>query len=163
MSSVVSQPQPIAPRWLTTIDGSPLSAEQVFEIGKGRRRLEVSDEQAKLDRIAAAADLVGDAVRQEWPVYGVTTGFGGMAHQPVPCAQAAASQNNLLSFLATGAGAPINRRHVRAAMALRANVLMQGYSGVRLEIINRLVQFVNAGATPVVRELGSIGAEASIP
>jgi phenylalanine ammonia-lyase len=162
MSSAVSQPQQVGSHRLTTIDGTPLAVEQVFEIGKGQRKLEVSRDRAKLERIAAAVDLVDDAVRQEWPVYGVTTGFGGMADQPVPCAQAAASQNNLLSFLATGAGPALSRRHVRAAMALRANVLMQGYSGVRLEIIERLVRFVNVDATPVVRELGSIGASGDL-
>ena len=162
MSSAVSQFQQVASHRRTIIDGTPLSVEQVFEIGKGQRRLEVSRDQAKLARISAAVDLVDEAVSQEWPVYGVTTGFGGMADQPVPCAQASASQNNLLSFLATGAGPAISRRHVRAAMALRANVLMQGYSGVRLEIIERLVRFVNVDATPVVRELGSIGASGDL-
>ncbi len=146
----------------TTIDGSPLDITQVAAIGRGNRELLLSSDSQLLSRIEAAAALVDHAVEEGWPVYGVTTGFGGMADQAVPCEQAAASQANLLSFLATGAGNPVDRRHVRAAMALRANVLMQGYSGVRLEIIERLVQFVNADATPLVRELGSIGASGDL-
>ncbi|MEQ8839277.1 MAG: aromatic amino acid ammonia-lyase, partial [Lacipirellulaceae bacterium] len=144
------------------IDGSPLSINQVAAIGQGHRQLQLSEDAALRERITAAAELVDHAVEKGWPVYGVTTGFGGMSNLAVPCDQAAASQQNLLSFLATGAGSPIDPRHVRAAMALRANVLMQGYSGVRLEIIQRLITYLNRGATPVVRELGSIGASGDL-
>lgn len=107
-------------------------------------------------------DLVEKAVAEGQTIYGVTTGFGGMAGIPVPRDQAAASQNNLLSFLATGAGDPIDRRHVRAAMLLRANVLAQGCSGVRFAIVERLLRFLEADAIPVVRELGSIGASGDL-
>ena len=144
------------------IDGSPLEIGQVCEIGKAKSHVVLSQDPAQLRRIEAATELVDRAVDEGWAIYGITTGFGGMSDVPVPCHLAAASQNNLLSFLATGAGQPIDRRHVRAAMALRANVLFRGYSGTRLEIIQRLVTFLNAEATPVVRELGSIGASGDL-
>ncbi len=128
------------------VNGHPLSIDQIAAIGQGHLRLQLSEDSTVLGRVSAAAELVEQAVAKGSPVYGVTTGFGGMADLAVPSDQAAASQQNLLSFLATGAGSPIEPQHVRAAMALRANVLMQGYSGVRLEIIQRLVHFVNAGA-----------------
>ena len=154
--------QRIGSRRATLIDGNPLNLDAVAAIGRGNHELLLSDDQQVRDRMDSSTALVNHAVQEGWPVYGVTTGFGGMADQAVPCEQAAALQANLLSFLATGAGAPIDRRHVRAAMALRANVLMQGYSGVRYEIVERLVRFVNADATPVVRELGSIGASGDL-
>ena len=113
-------------------------------------------------KMQASVDLVEQAVAEGQTIYGVTTGFGGMAGVPVPRDQAAASQNNLLKFLATGAGDPIDRRNVRAAMLLRANVLAQGCSGVRFEIVERLLHFLKADATPIVRELGSIGASGDL-
>ncbi len=109
-----------------------------------------------------SVDLVAAAVRENATIYGVTTGFGGMAGVSVTPADAAASQNNLLAFLATGAGSPIDGRHTRTAMLLRANVMAQGCSGVRFELVERLLKFLNAGATPVVRELGSIGASGDL-
>lgn len=154
--------QRIASHRKTTIDGSALHLAEVAAVGRGDRKLLLSDDEKLRDRIDESVALVDRAVEQGWPVYGVTTGFGGMADQAVPCDQAAASQSNLLSFLATAAGQPIDRRHVLAAMTLRANVLMQGYSGVRYEIIERLVRFVNADAVPIVRELGSIGASGDL-
>lgn len=123
-------------------------------------RIELSnDARARVDRSAQA---VQEAIQQGQVIYGVTTGFGGMATEAVPSEHATELQNNLLSFLAAGAGEPIDRRHVRGAMALRANVLLQGCSGIRYEVIERLFHFLNADAVPVVRELGSIGASGDL-
>ena len=140
----------------------PLSIREAHEVAGGRCRVSLTKDADRLRRVEDAAALVQQAVDDRWPVYGVTTGFGGMANVPVPSELAAASQDNLLTFLATGAGRAIDRRHVRAAMALRANVLLCGYSGTRLELIERLVCFLNANATPIVRELGSIGASGDL-
>ncbi len=159
---LIAEDQRVSSSPQLVIDGSPLEIGQVCEIGKATCQLSLSDDPTRIERIATAAGLVERAVDEGWAIYGVTTGFGGMADVPVPCDLAAASQNNLLSFLATGAGQPVDKRHVRAAMALRANVLFRGYSGTRLEIIQRLVHFLNSGATPVVRELGSIGASGDL-
>ncbi len=145
-----------------TIDGSPLSIAQLTAIAESRSQIQLSDCQQIRDRIAQSVSIVENAVAEGWSVYGVTTGFGSMADVPVPLEQASASQNNLLSFLATGAGNSIDVRHTRVAMALRANVLMQGCSGVRLELIQRLVDFLNNDAIPVVCELGSIGASGDL-
>ena len=114
------------------IDGSPLSVAQLTAIAKGQSQIQLSDCGEVRDRITQSVSLVEKAVAEGWSIYGVTTGFGGMADVPVPQELASASQNNLLSFLATGAGNQIDVRHTRAAMALRANVLMQGCSGVCL-------------------------------
>ncbi len=144
------------------LDGGFLRTGQVSAVALRNHKVSLTTEPSVLKKVAAATDAVKRAVENEEQVYGVTTGFGGMADKIVPRDLAAGSQNNLLSFLATGAGAPIDRRHVRAAMLLRANVLLQGRSGVRLEIIDRLVRFLQADALPVVRELGSIGASGDL-
>ncbi len=115
-----------------------------------------------LQRLNASVDAVTNAVGDEKVIYGVTTGFGGMSNNTVGCAEAAALQKNLLSFLAAAAGPEIDKQHTRGAMLLRANVLMQGKSGVRPEIIQRLVNFCQADAIPVVRQFGSIGASGDL-
>ncbi len=145
-----------------SLDGSALDLDAVHQISCQQINLTVAQDQGLVDRMQSACDLVDRATREGWSVYGVTTGFGGMADVPVPYEMSAASQNNLLAFLATGAGDPVDRRHVRAAMALRANVLLQGHSGVRLELVERLIKFLNADAIPVVRDLGSIGASGDL-
>lgn len=145
-----------------SLDGSELTLEVVAEIANRRLRPSLAVDQEVTDRVAAAANCVTAAVDSEQKIYGVTTGFGGMADQRVPRELAAASQNNLLSFLAAGAGDPLADRHVRAAMLLRACVLLKGRSGVRMELVERLIQFLQHDAVPVVRELGSIGASGDL-
>lgn len=143
------------------IDGSALHLADVAKFASARGVACCTDSTIR-DRMQASVDLVTEAVGRDEEIYGVTTGFGGMAGVSVDQDLTVASQNNLLSFLATGAGDEINRRHTRAAMLLRANVLSQGCSGVRFEIVERLLKFLAADATPVVRELGSIGASGDL-
>ncbi len=144
------------------IDGRPLSIDQVHDVAIGHRQPQLTRNSEVLRGLQDARALVDRAVDEGWCVYGITTGFGGMSDVAISGELAVASQNNLLSFLATGAGRPVDRRHVRAAMLLRANVLLQGRSGVRLEIVRRLVRFLKSGMTPVVSELGSIGASGDL-
>ncbi|MCA9110478.1 MAG: aromatic amino acid lyase [Planctomycetaceae bacterium] len=113
-------------------------------------------------RMQPSVDFVQRSVKKGRSIYGVTTGFGAMSDVPVSKADAAASQANLLAFLAAGAGVEVNARHTRLAMLLRANMLSQGHSGVRFEVVRRLIQFLNADFVPVVRQLGSIGASGDL-
>src|SRR5205823_9547957 len=92
------------------------------------------------------------------PVYGVNTGFGALAGVAIPADQLAALQLNLLRSHAAGVGDPLPVPTVRALMALRANVLAKGFSGVRLETIEALVALLNAGVHPRVPARGSVGA-----
>ncbi len=144
------------------LQGQDLGIDDVRRVAAGHCQLSITGDATVLDRMQAAEALVRQAVDEGWRVYGVTTGFGSLAEIPVPPAEAAASQANLLSFLSTGAGRPIDRAHVLATMLLRANMLLRGVSGVRLEIVERLLVFLNAGAAPVVAELGSIGASGDL-
>ncbi len=144
------------------LSGQRLRIDEVFRASRGDFRIEVTRDAEVIDRMRRAEELVGSAVESGLRVYGVTTGFGSMADIPVPGDQAEASQANLLAFLASGTGPMVEERHVRAAMVLRANMLLRGASGVRREIPDRLVRFLNAGVTPVVYELGSIGASGDL-
>ena len=156
MSKTLLEPKSLS------VSGKPLTVAEVCRVAAGTPRVALTVAADVQERLTRSVNLVAEAVAENRSIYGVTTGFGGMAGVAVDAHEAAASQQNLLSFLATGAGDAIDPAHVRAAMLLRANVLARGCSGVRPEIVQRLVQFLNAGATPVVRELGSIGASGDL-
>lgn len=113
-------------------------------------------------RVEASRRFVQQAVASGRSIYGVTSGFGGMAHLAIPPEQAEALQNNLPWFLKTGCGERLVAADVRAGMLLRANALMRGASGIRLCLIERLVLFLNAGVIPHVFALGSIGASGDL-
>ena len=142
--------------------GKKVSIPQLIAAVKQHQNIEVTIDPQAAPRVEASTAHVAAAVERSESIYGVTTGFGGMASQRIQAVNACQLQNNLLSFLAAGSGSEIDSRHTRAAMLLRANVLLQGCSGIRLEIIDRLLDFFNHNAIPTVREFGSIGASGDL-
>jgi histidine ammonia-lyase len=107
---------------------------------------------AIVERLAASTD----------PVYGVSTGFGSLANTLIPPARREELQRALLRSHAAGMGAPVEREVVRAMMLLRARTLAMGCSGVRPVIAETMLELLNRGLTPVVREHGSLGASGDL-
>jgi phenylalanine ammonia-lyase len=142
--------------------GKDLTIDEVVRVAHDGAKVRLSENKQILKNIQASCDYIQRAVQIGEPIYGVTTGFGGMAHIVVPKEDAEELQNNMPWFHKTGTGQRLSKADVRASMLLRANSLMRGVSGVRLEIIQRLEIFLNAGITPHVYELGSIGASGDL-
>lgn len=112
--------------------------------------------------INASRSFVEAAIRGDEPVYGITTGFGSLAQTMIPAGRLAELQVNLIRSHAAGMGDPVETEVVRAMMALRASTLAMGYSGVRLEVVQQLIDVLNAGIVPVVPEHGSLGASGDL-
>jgi phenylalanine ammonia-lyase len=146
---------------MITISGDGLTLAEIAAVVAGTKA-ELSRDPAVLDRIEASAQYIARAVAEGQQIYGVTTLFGGMADHVVPKEQTAELQRSVIWNLTASTGPRIPIADVRAAMLLRANSLMRGVSGLRLEIIRRLEAFLNAGAAPHVFELGSIGASGDL-
>ena len=144
------------------LDGSSLTCADVNRVARLAAPVQLSTEPAVRERVARAREMVAAAVAAGETVYGVTTGFGGMADTAIPPDLAEQLQESLLAFLHTGAGDRLPERDVRAAMLIRANSHLRGASGVRWELIERSVVLLRAGVTPVVRDLGSIGASGDL-
>lgn len=142
--------------------GEHLTIEQVVQVARHGARVQLSQDEEVLRRVSASYEYIANAVATGQRIYGVTTGFGGMAHVEITGEDTRALQHNLLWFLKAGAGKKMPIADIRAAMLLRANSLLRGASGVRLELIKRLATFLNAGVTPHVYEFGSIGASGDL-
>ncbi|MBL8665788.1 MAG: histidine ammonia-lyase [Candidatus Odyssella sp.] len=112
--------------------------------------------------IAAAAAAVEAALARHEPVYGVNTGFGKLARARIPDDQLRDLQRRLLLSHAAGVGPPLPDAVVRLVLILKANGLARGYSGVRPVVVQRLLDFANAGMLPVVPERGSVGASGDL-
>ncbi len=139
-----------------------LTIEEVVSVARYGTQVRLTDKDDILQRVQASCDYITHAVESGAPIYGVTTGFGGMANVAISREKAALLQNNLLWFLKSGSGKRLTNSDVRAAMLLRAASHMHGASGIRLELIQRIVTFLNAGVTPHVYEFGSIGASGDL-
>jgi histidine ammonia-lyase len=96
------------------------------------------------------------------PIYGINTGFGFMYKQQIPHEQLASLQEKIVMSHACGIGQEVPQEIVRIMLLLKVQSLAYGHSGVREEVIQRLVDFYNAGVLPVVYQLGSLGASGDL-
>src|SRR5690349_21434626 len=96
------------------------------------------------------------------PIYGVNTGFGALHHVTISPAQIETLQHNLVRSHACGTGDEVREDIVRLMLLVKINSLAQGYSGVRLQLVERLIYFFNNDILPVVYEEGSLGASGDL-
>src|SRR5499427_1194305 len=142
------------------LDGSSLTIEQLLAIADDREPIALSD--AARARVQASRDVVERRARSNQPAYGINTGFGSFADVKIAPDALEALQLNLLRSHAAGVGDPLPVRAVRATMALRANVLAKGYSGIRVETVEALIALLNARVHPRVPARGSVGASGDL-
>ena len=142
------------------LDGHSFTLDGLVAIAHGASRVSLTD--AARTRVRTARTVVDEYAGHEAPTYGINTGFGSFAEVKVPAADLATLQVNLLRSHAAGVGDPLPIPVVRAMLALRANVLAKGYSGVRLETLERLLELLNRRVHPVVPSRGSVGASGDL-
>jgi phenylalanine ammonia-lyase len=139
-----------------------LSLTEIEQVSRHHRVVRIDPAPEVEARVRASCRYIDTELARGAAIYGVTTGFGGMANVSIPVRDADDLQNNMLFFLKAGAGRRLPLADVRAAMLLRARSHLHGHSGLRLELIQRLVIFLNARVTPHVPEFGSIGASGDL-
>lgn len=142
------------------IDGGPLTRADVVAVARDGASVAPGPKLAQ--RMAPARDVVETAVDSGEVVYGITTGFGALASTHIGRDQTEALQYNLIRSHAAGVGEPLPDIMVRAMLLLRARTLAQGHSGVRPEIVERLIDMLNSGMLPLVPSQGSVGASGDL-
>ncbi|MGQ9558716.1 MAG: histidine ammonia-lyase [Desulfurispora sp.] len=142
------------------IDGNSLTIEQVLAVAG--QNMPVSLSVVGKANLLRARRLVEKIVEDGLTVYGVTTGFGKFSEVTVSPEECNELQKNIIMSHAGGVGRPLPREAVRAMMLLRANSLAKGYSGVRLEVVQLLLDMLNCGVHPVVPCQGSVGASGDL-
>jgi histidine ammonia-lyase len=108
-------------------------------------------------RIRAANAIVAAVVEKGIRAYGVNTGVGALSDVIIPRDQLSVLSRNILMSHAVGLGAPLEVAETRAIMVATVNNFAHGFSGLRLEVVQRIVTLLNAGCTPEVPRQGSVG------
>jgi histidine ammonia-lyase len=158
-----------------TIDGAGLTIEDVVRVARQTQPVEeIQPGAPAAQQIEASAGWVQAAVEENArrardgeparAYYGINTGFGiHAAGQPMtdPEYTRQVSRKLVMSH-ATGVGDYLDEDVIRATMLIRANTLARGRSGVRLVVINRLIQMLNRGVIPAVPRMGSLGASGDL-
>ena len=122
---------------MVLLDGSSLSLEQLLNIADRAEPVGLTPEAR--ERVRASREVVEQRARGDEPAYGINTGFGSFADIKIARGALEGLQLNLLRSHAAGVGDPLPIRTVRATMALRANVLAKGFSGISLETLEALI------------------------
>lgn len=147
---------------MTTVhlDGKSLTLQDVVNVARKGYKVEIAP--AAKEQIKECAASVSEWVKEGRVVYGITTGFGDLASVVIPRDKGRQLQENLLLSHACGYGEPYPEDVVRAIMLLRINTLTRGFSGISLETLQQMVDYLNLGIHPVVPTQGSVGASGDL-
>ena len=144
------------------LDGRQLTLECVHQVAHAKEKDIVHLSSESVHRLKASKDFVLKISQEKKAVYGITTGFGALSHKFIDHNALKDLQVNLIRSHCTGVGKSFSREITRAAMLLRANCLILGYSGVDPKAIELLLDFINYDITPLVPEKGSVGASGDL-
>ncbi len=145
------------------IDGESLSFEQVIAVayGKPSEPFVSLSEKAKTN-VNRAANAVQTLLTRGEIAYGITTGFGAFKDKIISREEVEKLQRNVVLSHAVGVGRPFETPTVRAIMLIRANTLARGFSGIRLETLELIIECLNRGVHPMIPEKGSLGASGDL-
>ncbi|HID53985.1 MAG TPA: histidine ammonia-lyase, partial [Anaerolineae bacterium] len=141
------------------ISGNELEVDDVVAVANGRP-VQLSPD--ALPKIQQSRRAVEQLVADGEVVYGITTGFGRFKDKIISADQVAQLQVNLVRSHAVGVGPDLPPEVVRAMMLARANTLALGHSGVRVAVIQLLLEMLNRGVHPRVPAQGSLGASGDL-
>ena len=142
------------------ITGNTLTIEEVVQVCRNYYEVEVSDD-AK-EKVRSSRKIVDDFVENGDVVYGITTGFGKFSDVSISKDESELLQKNLIITHAVGAGNPFETEVVRGIILLRINNLAKGYSGVKPETMQTMIDMLNKGVHPIVPQKGSLGASGDL-
>lgn len=145
---------------MVEINGNQLSVQLLADVARFGHSVELSADGK--EQIFRSRMVLEELLRKDRPVYGINTGFGIFADQRIPLEDSARLSRNLILSHAVGTGTPFDREVVRAAMLVRANTLSKGFSGVRIEVVQTILDCINRGVTPVVPSQGSLGSSGDL-
>ncbi|MFD8493702.1 aromatic amino acid lyase [Amycolatopsis sp. NPDC059657] len=143
-----------------TLGDDTLTVSSVASAARNDPQLGLSAEAAaRMDDSVALRD---ELIATKRPLYGVTTGFGDSARFQLNPRRTAELQRNLIRYHLNGTGTHAAPDVVRATMLIRANCLARGYSGIRREVVDLLVDCLRHDILPLIPERGSVGASGDL-
>lgn len=137
-----------------------LTVHSALEIASGKLKAVLSAEAVK--NIVASQKTVQEIVEQEHTVYGVNTGFGILSNSKISKEDTATLQYKILQSHSVGVGDPIAEEVSKLMLITKVQALAQGFSGVQLSTVERIIWHINENIIPVVPEKGSVGASGDL-
>jgi histidine ammonia-lyase len=137
-----------------------LTAKLALAISNGEIKGILS--QSTRDKVLESSKVVERIAISDKAVYGINTGFGPLCTAMISAVDTRKLQENILKSHAVGVGEPIDSEISKLMLVLKLQALAQGYSGIKIETLDRMIWFLEIGATPVVPKQGSVGASGDL-
>lgn len=142
------------------IDGNSLTIDDTIAVARFRKSVELSP--YAIDKIDESRRLVENLSKKDEPIYGINTGLGKLCNLKISKENLLKLQENIVHSHNLNIKPYSSKETVRATMLIRANSLAKGYSGIRREIIERLILFLNEDIIPYITQKGSLGASGDL-
>lgn len=142
------------------INGNELSLTQIFQVCQKHESVSMDD--VAIKRVNSSRHTLERLQEKGDPIYGINTGFGTFSNCKISTRDTELLNRNLIISHAGGFGEPLPKEIVRAAMLIRANTLVKGYSGVRVHLIQIILDMLNNDLTPIVKSQGSLGSSGDL-
>jgi phenylalanine ammonia-lyase len=160
MMAITTPAHELSSRTVLELDGASLTVRDALEVSRRGRTVLLSERAARA--VGASKQLKDELIAKEIPIYGVTTGFGDSAHRQISPGKTARLQQNIMRFMGVGTGPIAPPEVARVTMLLRANCLSKGNSGVRVDLVERVLDLLNNDIVPFIPERGSVGASGDL-
>lgn len=145
---------------MVVLTGSSLTLDDVRRVVFQNEQVVLCDRQR--DKLKKNRKIVEEMLQDKKVMYGINTGFGKLSDHRISDEDLEALQLNLIHSHACGVGEPFDEKISKTMVLLRANALAQGYSGIRVELVQSLINLVNANICPVIPQQGSLGASGDL-
>ncbi len=139
-----------------------LTINDIIDIAFKNTEIRLNNEPEIIDKIKAPIQFLEDLLEKEGEIYGVTTGYGESCTRPVPLHLVNELSTQLSRFHGCGLGNYFSHQQARAITAVRLCSLAQGHSGVRMSLMQQLVEMLNHDVMPLIPEEGSVGASGDL-
>jgi histidine ammonia-lyase len=137
-----------------------LTVSKIIAIAQGKMQAELTTQTIKtINECRAKVEKMANGSKA---VYGVNTGFGPLCDVQITSEETSTLQKNLLITHAVGVGKNIDKQLSKIMMICKVHALCQGFSGVRLVLIERIIYFIEHDLLPTVPKQGSVGASGDL-
>lgn len=157
MKSIKTQVDKEDPRKIkeVVLGKNPITIQEFIAVARYNAKVSISTEYC--ERVKTSRNLLEKFINEKRVIYGVTTGFGENVNKVISLEDNETLQKNVLLASATSVGQPLEKEVVRGIVLMKLLNLGQGYSGVRLELLEFIIKVLNENITPYAPQHGSVG------
>ena len=145
---------------MSRIENSNLSLKDIYFLLENPEKIKLND--SLKTKINQSFNRAQKMAKDPKPIYGINTGVGPLCTKKISPEETKSLQRNLLLSHSVGVGNPISPELSRIMLLCKIKSLSRGFSGISLDLLDRLIYFLQHNLTPVVPEKGSVGASGDL-